>query len=77
MEIMVSVTLNYHAVHSHFYYGKIKPQWDDVYFTGTASVIIALTDGELNDHQFVTAQQEASTQASDVVTDVAGSLADV
>ncbi|KTG05789.1 hypothetical protein cypCar_00037087 [Cyprinus carpio] len=27
---------------------------------GTASVIIALTDGELNDYQFVTAQQEAT-----------------
>ncbi|MCJ8730585.1 hypothetical protein PDJAM_G00186270 [Pangasius djambal] len=31
---------------------------------GTASVIIALTDGELNTHQFITAQQEASKQAS-------------
>lgn len=40
-------------------------------------MIIALTDGELNDHQFVTAQQEASTKASDVATDVACSLADV
>ncbi len=40
-------------------------------------MIIALTDGELNDYQVVTAQQEASTQASDVVTDVACSLADV
>ncbi len=79
MEIMVTVTLNYHAIHSHFrfYSGKIKPQWDDVYFTGTASVIIALTDGELNDYQFVTAQQEASTQASNVTMDVACSLADV
>ncbi|XP_048061216.1 anthrax toxin receptor 1 isoform X1 [Megalobrama amblycephala] len=31
---------------------------------GTASVIIALTDGELNDHQFVTAQQEAQRARS-------------
>jgi len=77
MEIMVSITVNHNAIHSQFYYGKIKPQCDDVYFTGTASVIIALTDGELNDYQFVTAQQEASTQASDVATDVACSLADV
>lgn len=44
------------------------------YFAGAASVIIALTDGELNDYQFVTAQQEASTQASDVTVDVACSF---
>lgn len=44
------------------------------YFAGAASVIIALTDGELNDYQFVTAQQEASTQASDATMDVAFSL---
>ncbi|KAF4105888.1 hypothetical protein G5714_013550 [Onychostoma macrolepis] len=31
---------------------------------GTASVIIALTDGELNDNQFVTAQQEAQRARS-------------
>lgn len=31
---------------------------------GTASVIIALTDGELNDYQFVTAQQEAQRARS-------------
>ncbi|XP_068069177.1 anthrax toxin receptor 1 isoform X2 [Danio rerio] len=31
---------------------------------GAASVIIALTDGELNDHQFVTAQQEAQRARS-------------
>uniref|UniRef100_A0A672PW90 Anthrax toxin receptor 1-like n=1 Tax=Sinocyclocheilus grahami TaxID=75366 RepID=A0A672PW90_SINGR len=37
---------------------------DDVYFTGTASVIIALTDGELNVYQFVTAQQEAQRARS-------------
>ncbi|KAI2657901.1 Anthrax toxin receptor 2 [Labeo rohita] len=43
---------------------------------GTASVIIALTDGELNDKQFVSAQQEASTQACGVATDVACFLAD-
>lgn len=30
----------------------------DLSVTGTASVIIALTDGELNEHQLVTAQQE-------------------
>uniref|UniRef100_A0A8C2FKR0 ANTXR cell adhesion molecule 1d n=1 Tax=Cyprinus carpio TaxID=7962 RepID=A0A8C2FKR0_CYPCA len=37
---------------------------DAGYFTGTASVIIALTDGELNDYQFVTAQQEAQRARS-------------
>uniref|UniRef100_A0A8C1H806 ANTXR cell adhesion molecule 1d n=1 Tax=Cyprinus carpio carpio TaxID=630221 RepID=A0A8C1H806_CYPCA len=37
---------------------------DDVYFTGTASMIIAMTDGELNDYQFVTAQQEAQRARS-------------
>ncbi|CDQ66767.1 unnamed protein product [Oncorhynchus mykiss] len=31
---------------------------------GTASVIIALTDGELNEHQLVTAQQEAERSRS-------------
>lgn len=36
-----------------------------MFFTGTASVIIALTDGELNTNQFITAQQEASKQTSD------------
>lgn len=34
------------------------------YGSGTASVIIALTDGELNDYQFVTAQQEAQRARS-------------
>ncbi|XP_031435239.1 anthrax toxin receptor 1 [Clupea harengus] len=31
---------------------------------GTASVLIALTDGELNQHQFITAQQEANKARS-------------
>uniref|UniRef100_A0A8C7WBV6 ANTXR cell adhesion molecule 1c n=1 Tax=Oncorhynchus mykiss TaxID=8022 RepID=A0A8C7WBV6_ONCMY len=33
---------------------------------GTASVIIALTDGELNEHQLVTAQQELATIADTI-----------
>lgn len=37
---------------------------NDIFFTGTASVIIVLTDGELNANQFSTAQQEASKQSS-------------
>uniref|UniRef100_A0A8C7IXK4 Anthrax toxin receptor 1 n=1 Tax=Oncorhynchus kisutch TaxID=8019 RepID=A0A8C7IXK4_ONCKI len=36
----------------------------DLSVTGTASVIIALTDGELNEHQLVTAQQEAERSRS-------------
>ncbi|XP_051503363.1 anthrax toxin receptor 1-like [Myxocyprinus asiaticus] len=44
--------------------GLEKPEWNVVYFTGTASVIIALTDGELNDYQFVTAQQEVQRARS-------------
>lgn len=34
-------------------------------FKGTASVIIALTDGELNEWQFATAQREVSTHTRD------------
>lgn len=32
-----------------------------VFRPGTASVIIALTDGELQEHQLITAQQEVET----------------
>lgn len=32
-----------------------------MFLPGTASVIIALTDGELQEHQLTTAQQEVAT----------------
>ena len=37
---------------------------------GTASVIIALTDGELNEWQFDTAQREVRAQTYRAITDV-------
>lgn len=38
-----------------------------LHFVGTASVIIALTDGELQEHQLIAAQQEVmSIQAADI-----------
>lgn len=71
-ERMVSVTLNQRAIHIHFHLYPWKVMLNGMMFcfAGAASVVIALTDGELNDYQFVTAQQEASTQASDVAIDV-------
>lgn len=68
MEIMVSVSPMY-SVCSNIVLNQsgktnlINVMWH--FLSGTASVIIALTDGELNTNQVITAQQEASKLASD------------